>query len=499
LLAKVRAQLARNGSKAPKWSAIIGRWRRCVKDDNSVDIRTTAGYRLFLTLRASSGASKVVGKASDAVVDAITSADGNVQMIETHDDGTILIHADASSTEHQKKILDAIRLLSDIELVDSQDGVISIHQGGKIDVISRVPLNDGDDLAMSYTPGVGRISSMIAEDKSRVWELTGRRNAVAVLSNGTAVLGLGDIGPEAAMPVMEGKAVLFRQYAGIAAYPICVNAQTADELVAIAKALEPTFGGINLEDVAAPVCFEAEAKMRAELSIPVFHDDQHGTAVVTLAAMLNACKVVGKKLEDIRVVMLGAGAAGVACAKLLLAAGVGDVTAVDRFGAIHKSREDLEGEKLWLANNSNRADITGSLQDALVGADAFMGLSGPNLVEPAWVEKMSANAIVFAMANPVPEIMPEKVPANVAVVATGRSDYPNQINNVLVFPGFFRGLLDAGAHKVTDEMKLAAAFALADVVSESELSNENIIPSPFNENVASVVASAVGKIAEKTG
>lgn len=460
-----------------------------------MDIQTTAGYRLFVTLQAASSSS--ARDLSDNVVDVVAGVGGDVRSLSVQDSGLIILHVDASSQEHQKKISQAVESITDLEVVSIIDGVQSIHQGGKIDVVSRIGLENGDDLAMAYTPGVGRVSSMIADDVDRVWELTGRRNAVAVLSNGTAVLGLGDIGPEAAMPVMEGKAVLFREFAGIAAYPICVNAQTADELVAIAKALEPTFGGINLEDVAAPVCFEAEERMRQELSIPVFHDDQHGTAVVTLAAMINACKVVGKALSDIRVVMLGAGAAGVACTKLLLSAGVGDVVVCDRFGAIHESREDISGEKLWLAHNSNRSGISGSLEEALKGSDAFMGLSGPNLVEPQWLETMAENAIVFAMANPVPEIMPERIPSNVTVIATGRSDYPNQINNVLVFPGFFRGLLDARAHKVTDEMKLAAARALADVVADNELSHDNIIPSAFDKSVASVVAQAVRTIADK--
>lgn len=460
-----------------------------------MEIQTSAGYRLFITLSCLSVDQQ--RKIEDIVMEKISSIGGDVRLFETHDDGQILLHIDASSSAHQKLIVEGLETIENIEIASVSDGVEVIHQGGKIDVVSRVELKDGDDLAMAYTPGVGRICSMIAEDKAKVWDLTGRRNAVAVLSNGTAVLGLGDIGPEAAMPVMEGKAVLFREFAGIAAYPICVNAQTADELVAIAKALEPTFGGINLEDVAAPICFEAEERMRKELSIPVFHDDQHGTAVVTLAAMYNAVKVVSKKLENVRVVMLGSGAAGVACAKLLLSAGVGDVTVVDRDGIIHESRKDLSGEKLWLAKNANRAGMTGSLKDALKGADAFMGLSGPGLVEPEWLKEMSDDAIVFAMANPVPEIMPELVPSNVKVVATGRSDYPNQINNVLVFPGFFRGLLDARAYKVTDEMKLAAARALADVVPVSELGVENIIPSAFDKSVAGVVAQAVKAIALK--
>jgi malate dehydrogenase (oxaloacetate-decarboxylating) len=456
-----------------------------------VDIQTTAGYRLFITVKTADSSPQTFRKATDEVIDAITAVGGNVRMNNEQDDGTIFFHVDASSSIHQKKISDAVENLDHSDLISIVDGVSAIHHGGKIDVVSRIGLQNDDDLAMAYTPGVGRVSSMIAENVENVWDLTGRRNAVAVLSNGTAVLGLGDIGPEAAMPVMEGKAVLFREFAGIAAYPICVNAKTADELVAIAKAIEPTFGGINLEDIAAPICFEAEERMRQELSIPVFHDDQHGTAVVTLAAMYNACKVVKKSFSDIRVIMLGAGAAGVACAKLLLSAGVGDVIVCDRDGIIHESREDLAGEKLWLARNANRSGLSGSLEDALKGADAFMGLSGPNLVEPAWLEHMAKDAIVFAMANPVPEIMPEHIPSNVAVVATGRSDYPNQINNVLVFPGFFRGLLDARAHKVTDKMKLAAARALADVVPDDEVSATNIIASAFDKNVAHVVADAV--------
>lgn len=462
-----------------------------------MEIRTTAGYRLFITLKVDSNRWDSIKKESEIAVDSVVGAGGDVKKVELQEDGIIFLHVDASNLNHQKGIISALQTLENVEVHAAIDGVEAIHNGGKIDVVSRLKLEDGDDLAMAYTPGVGRVSSMIANDPSRVWDLTGRRNAVAVLSNGTAVLGLGDIGPEAAMPVMEGKAVLFHEFAGIAAYPICVNATTADELVAIGKALEPTFGGINLEDIGAPICFEVEKRMREELSIPVFHDDQHGTAVVTLAAMINACKVVGKDLSSVRVVMLGAGAAGVACAKLLLSAGVGDVTVCDRTGIIHESRSDLKGEKLWLAQNSNRNGISGSIEDALKGADAFMGLSGPNLIEPAWLEQMALDAIVFAMANPVPEIMPELIPSNVKVIATGRSDYPNQINNVLVFPGFFRGLLDARAHKITNEMKLAAARALAGVIEEDQLGTENIIPSAFDRNVSVVVAKAVREIAER--
>ena len=430
-------------------------------------------------------------------INQIEEVGANVREVDELDNFEYVIHVDASGIEHQNKIKNVLESIDEITIDSIEDGVELIHNGGKIDVVSRVELKDGDDLAMAYTPGVGRICTMIEQDPARAWDLTGRRNAVAVLSNGTAVLGLGDIGPLAAMPVMEGKAVLFREFAGIAAYPICVNATTADELVAIAKALEPTFGGINLEDVAAPICFEAESRMREELSIPVFHDDQHGTAIVTLAALINACKVVGKEFSKVRVVMLGAGAAGVACAKLLMEAGVGDVVVCDRNGILSTDRSDIEDEKLFLAQEGNKSNMSGSLSDALSGADVFMGVSGPNLVTPEMLEKMSDDAIVFAMANPIPEIMPELVPANVKVIATGRSDYPNQINNVLVFPGFFRGLLDAGASKVTEDMKLAAAYGLAKVIEDDELNAENIIASPFDKRVAGVVSKAVFDIAIK--
>ena len=430
-------------------------------------------------------------------INQIEEVGANVREVDELDNFEYLIYVDASGIEHQNKIKNVLESIDEITIDSIEDGVELIHNGGKIDVVSRVELKDGDDLAMAYTPGVGRICTMIEQDPARAWDLTGRRNAVAVLSNGTAVLGLGDIGPLAAMPVMEGKAVLFREFAGIAAYPICVNATTADELVAIAKALEPTFGGINLEDVAAPICFEAESRMREELSIPVFHDDQHGTAIVSLAALINACKVVGKDFSKVRVVMLGAGAAGVACAKLLMEAGVGDVVVCDRNGILSTDRSDIEDEKLFLAQEGNKTNMSGTLSDALSGADVFMGVSGPNLVTPEMLEKMSDDAIVFAMANPIPEIMPELVPSNVKVIATGRSDYPNQINNVLVFPGFFRGLLDAGASKVTEDMKLAAAYGLAKVIEDDELNAENIIASPFDKRVAGVVSKAVFDIAIK--
>jgi len=372
------------------------------------------------------------------------------------------------------------------------DPAFRAHEGGKLAVAARAPLAGPADLALSYTPGVGRVSQAIAEDPALVWRYTGRRNTVAVLTNGTAVLGLGDIGPQAALPVMEGKAMLFKQFAGIDAYPICVDARTVDELVAIGRALAPTFGGINLEDIAAPACFEVERRLQEAVDIPVFHDDQHGTAIVVLAAALNAARVVGKRLEDMTVTVLGAGAAGTACARLLHQAGVGDLIGYDREGVLHRrtpGAEQLGEAKRWFVEHTNRDDRTGGVEDAIKGADLLLGLSGPGLVAPWMLEHMADDAIVFAMANPTPEVMPDQVPANVRVVATGRSDFPNQINNVLAFPGVFRGLLDTGAPRCTAAMKVAAAHALAALVPDP--TPERILPSAFDPGVAEAVAEAV--------
>ncbi|MCA1831077.1 MAG: NAD-dependent malic enzyme [Actinobacteria bacterium] len=400
---------------------------------------------------------------------------------------------------HGQAIVRAAQEVRGVEVRQVTDRTFAIHAGGKIAIAPKFPLKTRDDLSMAYTPGVGRISRAIADSPERVWDLTIKGNSVAVLTDGTAVLGLGDIGPEAAMPVMEGKAMLFKEFADIDAYPVCVRTSTPDELVAVAKAIAPGFGGINLEDVAAPECFEVEERLRAELDIPVFHDDQHGTAVVTAAALMNAARVVGRALEDMRVVFLGMGAAGIATAKLLLHLGVGDVVGCDRNGIVHPGRTDLNPQKRWIAANTDREGITGSISDALRGADVFIGVSGPGLVKPEWVRGMSADALVFALANPVPEIMPEELPANVRIAATGRSDYPNQINNVLVFPGFFRGLLDTRATGVDIEMEVAAARALAAVVGEDELDEENIVPSVFDRRVMPAIAGAVGDAAVRSG
>ncbi|HLW15772.1 MAG TPA: NAD-dependent malic enzyme, partial [Actinomycetota bacterium] len=392
---------------------------------------------------------------------------------------------------HSHQIVKAASRVEGVEVRSVSDRTFETHAGGKISVTPKYPLKTRDDLSMAYTPGVGRISRAIADAPERVWDLTIKQNSVAVLTNGTAVLGLGDIGPEAALPVMEGKAMLFKEFADIDAYPICARAHTADELVAVGRAIAPGFGGINLEDVAAPMCFEVERRLREELDIPVFHDDQHGTAVVTLAALINATHVVRKRLQDMRVVFLGMGAAGIACTRLLLEDGIGDVIGVDRAGIIHRDRaENMSDEKRAIAEVTNSEQLRGTLQDALRGADVFVGLSGPGLVKPEWLKEMTSDAIVFAMANPVPEVMPEEMPENVRIVATGRSDYPNQINNVLVFPGFFRGLLDCRARGFTMPMEIAAARALADISAREELDEEYIVPSVFDRRVMPAIAEA---------
>jgi malate dehydrogenase (oxaloacetate-decarboxylating) len=393
---------------------------------------------------------------------------------------------------------------SDSRAIDptADDPVFALHQGGKLEVAPRTPITGPEDLSLAYTPGVGRVSQAIADDPEQVWTLTGRSNAVAVLSNGTAVLGLGNIGPEAAMPVMEGKAVLFKQFGGIDAYPLCVDASTVEEMVAIGRAIAPTFGGINLEDVKAPECFEIERRLQEELSIPVFHDDQHGTAIVALAALMNAARVVDKRLEELTVAIVGTGAAGVAIAELLHHAGVGrhapgDIVGVDSRGILHREREGLTAHKLWFVEHGNRAERRGGAREAIRGADVVVGVSGPGSIEPEWLAEMADDPIVFAMANPTPEVMPDLIPANVSVVATGRSDFPNQINNVLVFPGVFRGMLDVNATSCTIEMKRAAADALAAMVVRPV--PERVIPGVFEPGVAEAVADAVRSTALELG
>jgi malate dehydrogenase (oxaloacetate-decarboxylating) len=431
------------------------------------------------------------------------------------DSGGLLGAIDLVRVEHGKKIRDVTVLASDeahlvrivagiqavegIEIEHVSDRTFLLHLGGKLEVVPRAPLKTRDDLSMAYTPGVARVSSAIAADPEKVWNLTVKQNAVAVVTDGTAVLGLGDIGPEAALPVMEGKAVLFKEFGGVDAWPVCLDTKDPDEIVRTVKLLAPVFGGINLEDISAPRCFEIESRLRDELEIPVFHDDQHGTAIVVLAALLNALQVVGKELEDIRIVITGAGAAGAAVARMLLAADAGEVLCADRRGLLCPGRAGLDRFKADLAEQTNARRLDGSANDALAGADVYIGLSTPGAVTSEAIGSMARDAIVFAMANPNPEVVPEEIEDAVAVLGTGRSDYPNQINNVLAFPGILRGALDVRARTITREMEIAAARALASVVEPEHLAADYVIPSVFDRRVTPAVASAVASAAEECG
>jgi malate dehydrogenase (oxaloacetate-decarboxylating) len=410
------------------------------------------------------------------------------------------VTVEASSSDHLASIVERVRQVEGVEVEHVSDRTFLMHLGGKIEMRSKVPVKTRDDLSMAYTPGVARVCMAVHADRDSAWNLTIKQNTVAVVSDGTAVLGLGDIGPEAAMPVMEGKALLFKEFGGVDAWPLCLDTKDADEIVAIVKAIAPGFGGINLEDISAPRCFEIEQRLRAELDIPVFHDDQHGTAIVVLAALLNALRVVGKRIEDVKVVMTGVGAAGVAVTDILLNAGVKTVIGCDSHGAIWDGRPGLNAVKQAYAERTNPDRLQGTADEILAGADVFLGLSQPGAISAAGVGRMADDAIVFAMANPTPEIAPEDLPpGKVAVVATGRSDYPNQINNVLAFPGVFRGALDVRASTVTEGMKVAAGHAIASVIADDELGPEYVIPSVFNREVTKVVARAVAEAAERDG
>ncbi|HEU4658995.1 MAG TPA: NAD-dependent malic enzyme [Capillimicrobium sp.] len=430
---------------------------------------------------------------------------GAVDLVDVTDDHTLRdITVDAADQGHWSHILAAIDALPTARVVDTTDRTFLIHMGGKIEQRNKVPVATRDDLSMAYTPGVARVCSAIAADRDKAFQYTIKRNTVAVVSDGTAVLGLGDIGPEAAMPVMEGKAMLFKEFGGVDGFPICLDTKDPDEIVATVKAIAPGFGGINLEDISAPRCFEIEERLKAELDIPVFHDDQHGTAIVTLAALLNAAKLVGKRLEDLRVLVTGLGAAGVAVTKILLEAGVEHVIGCDSRGAIHTERADyLDGTmpaiKRWYAEHSNPERLDGRPADVIDGADLFIGLSGARVMPAEALSRMNDDAMVFAMANPTPEVSPEEAAPYARIIATGRSDYPNQINNVLAFPGIFRGAMDVRARQITEEMKLAAAHAIAAIVTDDELREDYIIPSVFNRDVASAVAAAVADEARREG
>jgi malate dehydrogenase (oxaloacetate-decarboxylating) len=415
--------------------------------------------------------------------------------------GTVMrdVNIRTRGLEHAQDLIRAVQKVAGVKIVNISDRTFLKHLGGKIEISGKIPVKTRNDLSMAYTPGVARVCMAISKDVRKSFTLTIRRNTIAVVSDGTAVLGLGDIGPEGAMPVMEGKALIFKEFAGVDAWPICLATKDTDEIVRIVKALAPSFGGINLEDISAPRCFEIEERLKAEMDIPVFHDDQHGTAVVVLAALLNSLKIVKKRMEGLKVVVAGVGASGVACSKILMTAGVRNIIGVDRIGAIYRGRkEHMNFMKDWYADHTNPSKEKGKLSDVMKGADLFLGLSGPGLITVDDLKKMAKAPIVFAMANPDPEIQPEDAAPYVRIMATGRSDYPNQINNSLVFPGIFRGALDSRASCINEEMKLAAAHAIASCVGKDELSEDYIIPSMFNRRVVSAVAREVSRAAHRT-
>ena len=413
-----------------------------------------------------------------------------------HDKLTIDVTCAASDTAHAEQIVDALRAVEGVVVHKVSDRTFLMHLGGTIEMAPKHPIRNRDDLSMAYTPGVARVCEAIAENPEDARRLTVKRNSVAVVTDGSAVLGLGNIGPAAALPVMEGKSALFKRFGGIDAWPLCLDTQDADEIVQIVKAIAPGFAGINLEDISAPRCFEIEARLRESLDIPVFHDDQHGTAIVVLAALTNALRVVGKKMAEVRVVMSGAGAAGSAILRVLLEAGVTDVVVADVEGVIHRDRPNLHESLVWLAEATNKGGVTWTLRDALAGADVFIGVSAPNILTGEDIETMADGSIVFALANPVPEVDPAEARRHASVVATGRSDYPNQINNVLAFPGVFRGLLDASARGIDSTLLVAAASAIASAVTDDELNADYIIPSVFHPDVHKSVAAAVRHAAE---
>ena len=403
------------------------------------------------------------------------------------------VTCDTIDADHAQEIHDVLSSHSGLTVRKISDRTFLLHLGGKIEVNSKVPLKTRDDLSRAYTPGVARISQAIVDDPSDVRRLTMKRNTVAVVTDGSAVLGLGNIGPSAALPVMEGKAALFKRFANVDAWPVCLDTQDVDEIVRTVQLIAPVYGGINLEDISAPRCFEVERRLRELLDIPVFHDDQHGTAIVVLAALRNALKLVKKDIAQVKIIMSGAGAAGTAIARLLVLSGATNIVAFDKDGVISKDSQSEDSMRAWFIENSNSTNFKGSIHEAMSGADIFIGVSAPNVLVEADIKSMAARSIVFALANPDPEIDPVIARKYASVVATGRSDHPNQINNVLAFPGIFRGLLDAQAHKITDKLLLAAAEAIADCVSPSQLNTSFIVPSVFDSNVVTQVAAAVKK------
>jgi malate dehydrogenase (oxaloacetate-decarboxylating) len=468
-----------------------------------VSATPSAQYRLTI---------RVTLEDSQGILGLVTSAIGEaggmiaaVDLVEVDGEHSLRdIVVDASGRDHWERIVAAIDAVDGAEVIDTTDRTFLLHVGGKIEQHNKHPLKTRDDLSMAYTPGVARVSLAIAADPDKAFQYTIKRNTVAVISDGTAVLGLGDIGPRAAMPVMEGKCCLFKEFAGVDAFPICLETTDPEEIVRTVKLIAPAFGGINLEDISAPRCFEIEDQLKEQLDIPVFHDDQHGTAVVVLAALLNAVKLTGRRLEELNVLVVGLGAAGMAVSKILLAAGVSRIIGADSQGAVHVQREDyLDGSmnsvKRWFAEATNPDCRTGAPADVIEGTDLLIGVSGARAFPAEALARMNRDAMVFAMANPNPEVDPEEAAPYVRIIATGRSDYPNQINNVLCFPGIFRGALDVRAPTITEDMKMAAARAIAAIVDESELRDDYIIPSVFNRDVAPAVAAAVAEQARAAG
>jgi malate dehydrogenase (oxaloacetate-decarboxylating) len=468
-----------------------------------VSATPSAQYRLTIRVKLDDSQG-LLGRVTSTIAEAggIVGAMDLVEVDGNHSLRDVVV--DASGRDHWERILQAIDRLDGAEVIDTTDRTFQLHVGGKIEQANKHPLKTRDDLSMVYTPGVARVCRAIADDADKAFQYTIKRNTVAVVSDGTAVLGLGDIGPRAAMPVMEGKCCLFKEFAGVDAFPICLDTTDTDEIVRTVELMAPGLGGINLEDISAPRCFEIEDQLKQRLGIPVFHDDQHGTAVVVLAALLNAVKLTGRRLEDLNVLIIGLGAAGIAVAKILLAAGVTQIVGADSRGVVHRRREDyLDGSmnkiKRWFADVSNPDCRAGTPADVIEGADLLIGVSGARALPAQALARMNKDAMVFAMANPNPEVNPEEAAPYVRIMATGRSDYPNQINNVLCFPGIFRGAMDVRAPAITEEMKMAAADAIAAIVDESELREDYIIPSVFNRDVAPAVAAAVAEQARAAG
>jgi len=463
-------------------------------------IRTTsASYSIIMRIELTNTPG-MLGK----VISAIGRSGGNMGAVDIvgfrHNSIIRDIVVNASDQEMLLKILNVVKEIHGIKLINVADRTFLAHAGGKMEIRSKIPLATRDDLSMAYTPGVARICNAIRDNPERAYDLTIKKNTVAVVTDGTAVLGLGDIGPEAAMPVMEGKALLFKTFGGVDAFPICLNTKVPDEIVQTVARIAPGFGGINLEDISAPRCFEVERRLKQMLDIPVFHDDQHGTAAVILAGLINSLKIVGKNIGDILVVVNGLGAAGIASINLMMAAGVRRVIGCDRSGILYRGRaENMNPEKEALAEKTNSEMVKGNLARALKGADVFLGLSEGHLVHAREIKQMAKDPIVFAMANPIPEILPEEADKYVCIMATGRSDYPNQINNVLCFPGLFRGVLDCRARDINREMLLAAACAIAASVEPGQLMEDYIIPSVFNQKVQENVSAAVREMAIETG